>query len=261
MIKQNKILATSLLLVFLLSGCADLKVIMGIEEDSVSIPTGIYKGNAKLISIRKQKEPDAKPEVPEEELDVQLHIYPKDAALDKGIGTLRMSENSQRFYWRADGNNVDHWTLQFAKDNSIYSNIDESFNFDGFVTSEGFMNIIEGRINVSNNDEYKVYYVDVSQSFPPHLVKPAEELTVATEEEFSFQAEKIGHDHGALKVHIEGGEEHKKQLLEIDRIEHEDHHKPAMIFVKAIPELGLGEFKIHITRGREKSNYISVIIQ
>ena len=220
-----------LLFIFLqlsLSSCADLKAIMGVVVPNKDFPPGEYIGTAKEI---KPGEPEPEPvsetpavASPPAVLEVngstingamaqtsvaapvkpqgdtiKITFLPRNGNVD-GIGVLLFHNNSERFYWRNDGNNANAWNILFNKDQNLYTNIQNNFKFDGLITASEVENKLVGRLHLNYDSAENDYYVEASQNFKPEIIPAKEAISIKAGDPIILDVAKIGSDEDALQV-------------------------------------------------------------
>jgi hypothetical protein len=250
-------LASFIFLSLLLSSCSDFKNFMGINEFKQDIPAGEYIGMAKIVSLDDKEASDSKTK------KIKINFIPRDPGITDGVGILTMDDESSRFLWRAEGNNSNTWSVLFFKDNNLYSNLKQIFNFDGALSQSETENKLEGRLSFDYDSKISQYFVTASQLFKPVLLPPKEPITVKSGDSFEIRAEKLGDDQEKLEVVLsrtatEKETEYSKPLSIESIIKDKSIH-----IVKLKTEKGLikGTYSIRITRDKEhKSNALVLTI-
>lgn len=166
-----------------LSSCEIVKKQFGMDN-IVDIPLGEYLGTATPLNSEEDK--DVK--------EVKITFLPKEDGLKDAIGVLVLNNSSERFLWRSDGNNKNIWNVMFAKDNTMYTNIEDSFEFNGIIKSSELKNTLEGKFTTEIAQKEKLYYFKASQVFSPSLEQPKEAIAIKAGEEVSINATKIDPD-------------------------------------------------------------------
>jgi len=244
-----------ILLFFSLTACSTFNTMIGIEEEIVDFPPGEYIGTAKLVKLGEDKPSDLIIE------KVKLNFIPKEPGITDGVGVLTMNDESQRFYWRTEGNNTDTWNVLFTKDNNLYSSINNTFKFDGVVTSSETENKIEGRLYFDYDSSITQYFINASQFFKPKILPPKAAIAIKGGDSFDIQAEKVGEDQEELEAILSKGATEKEaavtKTLEIKQMTSDK----GVSTITLATEKGLskGDYSLQIIRSKEyKSNGIIV---
>ena len=222
-----------LLFIFLqlsLSSCSDIKAIIGIVEPHKDCPPGEYIGTAREIKpgeVLPEEVPAtpvvptpppvlevngstingattqaaaavALPEQPKGDA-IQITFLPKNGIVD-GIGVLLFHNNSERFYWKNDGNNTNAWNILFNKDQNLYTNIQNNFKFDGLITASEVENKLVGRLHLNYDSEEKEYYVEAYQYFKPEIIPAKDAISIKAGDPITIDVAKVGADEDALQV-------------------------------------------------------------
>jgi hypothetical protein len=207
------LLTTLIFLTMSLSSCEMIKEKIGLGAPK-DIPLGEYIGTATPIESSTSKpaasaesgangesainaEPGANPESKE----VKINFLPKESGFKDAIGILVFENISDRFLWRSDGNNNNIWNIMFTKDNTIYSNLQDSFEFSGVIKSSEERNTLEGKLTWIINEKDKVYYFKAAQIFQPSIEVPKEPIAIKAGEEIIISATKL--DPEKIKVFME----------------------------------------------------------
>ncbi len=281
-----------LLFIFLslsLSSCADLKAIMGIVEPNKDFPPGEYVGIAREIKPG-EPEPESVPEVPPVPTPpavlevngstingataqatapvptkpkgdtIKITFLPRNGNVD-GIGVLLFHNNSERFYWRNDGNNANAWNILFNKDQNLYTNIQNNFKFDGLITASEVENKLVGRLHLNYDSAENDYYVEASQNFKPEIIPGKEAISIKAGDPLVIDVAKIGSDEEALQVTLKAttaGTNFETQLP-IQSIAKTD--KGTKMTLTTDKQYAKGDYSLWITRSAEhKSNKVPIKI-
>jgi hypothetical protein len=250
-------LASFIVLLFFLSSCSEFKNLMGIKEFKQDIPGGEYLGTAKLVSLDGKEASD--PVVKK----IKINFIPKDPGITDGVGILTMDDESNRFFWRAEGNNIGVWSVLFSKDNNLYSNLKQIFNFDGILSQSETENKLEGRLSFDYDSKISQYFVTASQLFKPVLLAPKETITVKGGDSFEIRAEKLGEDQDKLELVLsraatEKDPEYSKPLAIESIVKDKGNY-----ILKLKTEKGLikGSYSLRVIRDEDyKSNAISITV-
>ncbi len=247
---MNKKLITLILGSILLSSCGSLGNMVGVSNAFVDVPPGEYKGFALLKDSEAAKVP------------VSITFLPKDKDLTDGVGVLLFKQNSQRFYWRSDGNNMDTWNVLFTKDSNLYSSIKNTFKFDGIVMARATENKVTGNLHLDEDGEIADFFVEAFQHFMPAIIPPKEAIAVKAGEVIQIEVEKAGDDMKAVSASlVSTGEDEKSYELKLQRFEDAKDAGKKAIFMKTSSKLAKGEYLLSIMRsGAHQSNSIPVNI-
>jgi hypothetical protein len=286
-----KLLLLFILLPLSLSSCADIKTIMGVVEPNKDCPPGEYIGTAKEIKPGEVlPEPTvatpvlpsppavlevngstingasaqvaaALPALPQGDA-IKINFLPSSGGVD-GLGVLLFHNNSERFYWKNDGNNTNTWNVLFNKDQNIYTNIQNSFKFDGLITASEVENKLEGRLHLNYDAEEKDYYVEAYQYFKPEIIPAKDAISIKAGDPITIDVAKIGADEDALQITfklkpVPPATEFETQLV-IQSIAKTD--KGTKMTLTTDKQYAKGDYSLWITRsGVHKSNRIPVKI-
>ncbi|MBT6843664.1 MAG: hypothetical protein HOA17_07715 [Candidatus Melainabacteria bacterium] len=245
-----KLIAILLVVLCSSTACIDIKKMIGLDTSIVDFPPGDYPGTARLITNGEAAEVA--------EL-IKVTFLPKSMDLKDGIGVLQMQNNSQRFFWRTDGNNTDSWNVLFHKDQNLYTSLEESFEFDGLIKATEIQNILEGRLHINNSSVIRDYFIEGSQVFPPSIIPGKDALEVKAGDEFSINVAKIGDDEEAIKVFYKSAETKKLEKMEILKLARND--EGIQLFFATDKKMKKGAYTLYFERGAEyKSNTISFTV-
>lgn len=245
-----KLIAILLVVVCSLSACLNIKKMIGLDTSIVDFPPGDYLGTAKAITNG---------EAAEVSEAIKITFLPKSMDLKDGIGVLQMHNNSQRFFWRTDGNNTDSWNVLFHKDQNLYTSLEESFKFDGLIRSTEIQNILEGRLQINNSAVIRNYFIEGSQVFPPSIIPGKDALEVKAGDQFSINVDKIGENQEAIKVFYKSNETKKLETMEILKLER--NKDGIQLFFATDKKMKKGAYNLYFERGTEyKSNTISFTV-
>ncbi|MCE2929116.1 MAG: hypothetical protein LW817_05755 [Candidatus Caenarcaniphilales bacterium] len=193
--------------------------------------------------------------------EVKLTFLPREEGLTDAIGVLTLDNDSQRFYWRSEGNNKDTWNIQLVKDNNVYSAIHSTFRFVGVVNAGEFENKVEGRLYVDKDTKVTEYFIKAYQHFNPILVMPKEAPAIKAGDPLELEVQKTGDDSSIIKAYAIGGEKKELMELEIQRIE-KDKDAKFKIFIATAKELTKGDYNLFLVRSKRfKSNLLAFKIQ
>jgi hypothetical protein len=131
---------------------------------------------------------------------IKLTFLPKEPGLIDGVGVLTFDNNSQKLFWRTNGNNKDTWNLQFSKDNNLYTNLHSNMSFTGLVRSSEVENFIEGKLHIDLDGNITEYFVQAYQFFKPEIIPPKEALKSAGGTNLDITVAKVGEDPENFRV-------------------------------------------------------------
>lgn len=316
--------ALSLFLILCLTGCQDIKGLLGIKDPVLDFPPGEYIGKAKLISEKasngetlaaestetktatpaaETKTETTKPEenkTPAEAngenlemkpaegnaeatgvlkevptlidplaaiqgMPIKITFLPRKEGFTDGVGIVNFQEASNRFLWRADGNNQDTWNILFTKDNNIYSNLHLNFNFDGVATRSTIDNKIIGRLYIDDDSKISEYYIEAYQFFKPKIQAPKEAITIKGGDDIVIDVEKAGDNPEELKAILLGIPSEKQQAsineLKVKNIEFDPKKEIYKVYIMTTKSLGKGDYSLYLIRSAShKSNSIPIKI-
>lgn len=285
-----------LLFIFLqlsLSSCSDIKAIMGIVEPNKDFPPGEYIGRAREVkpgevlpeetantpvvpkppavlevngstingATAEAAAPAPLPEEPKGD-PIQVTFLPRSGNVD-GIGVLLFHNNSERFYWKNDGNNTNAWNILFNKDQNLYTNIQNNFKFDGLITASEVENKLVGRLHLNYDTEEKDYYIEAYQYFKPEIIPGKEAISIKAGDPITIDVAKIGSDEEALQVTLKlkpvpPAGEFETQLAVQSIVKNDKGTKMTLVTDK---QYAKGDYSLWITRSaKHKSNRIPVKI-
>lgn len=237
-------------------------------NSDVKIPTGIYKGTYETQSLELKSPAEEKlvtEAASEEALEkepvlepkensagkVNITIFPADVNSSGGNGILELDNRSQRFYWKADGDNKSKiWNLLFKKDNNIYTQITEGFNFTGSIQVTDTKRILSGTLitrDISEESE-KEYFLSAFQYINPEIIIGKEAPGVAAGETLILECMHCGSNPEALVIKATNNMDNKSLDLKIDRIEKNPDDTPNKLIIKTEKELAKGEYSAYIVR-------------
>lgn len=268
---------------------------MGIVEPNKDFPPGEYIGTAREIKPGEViEEPEATPETPVVPTPpavlevngstingaaaeavvttptpvlpkgdtIQITFLPRTGNVD-GIGVLLFHNNSERFYWRNDGNNANAWNILFTKDQNLYTNIQNNFKFDGLITASEVENKLVGRLHLNYDADEKDYYIEAFQYFKPEIIPGKDVISIKAGDPIIIDVAKIGPDEDALQITfklkpVPPAAEFETQLAIQSIVKTDKGTKMTLITDK---QYAKGDYSLWITRsGVHKSNKIPVKI-
>ncbi|MDD9899240.1 MAG: hypothetical protein OXU45_09620 [Candidatus Melainabacteria bacterium] len=239
---------------FSLTSCVNIRKIFGIESETVDFPPGDYIGTAKTILPEGDNGEAAA-------FKVKITFLPKEAELTDGIGVLALRDNSQRFFWRTDGNSVDSWNVLFHKDQNVYTSLSENFEFDGLISSSEVANKLEGRLHYNANSKIEDFYISAAQIFKPEIFEPKEPIEIKAGDEFEITVAKLGKDRDAIKVFYKSSEAKKSKELEIAKFSTDPKEGTKLKFVTD-KKFAKGNYSLYLVRdGSQRSNKIGFAIK
>lgn len=203
-----------ILLLTSLSGCQEIKHLFGIKEKKKDLPSGEYIGLAKKIDENTAATLNGATANPSNGqaasvnvndgsgVEVKISFLAKDPDMVDGVGVLIINNDSQRFYWRNDGNSENVWNVLFRKDQNIFSNMQNDFKFDGLVTSSEVENKLTGRLHFNYDSQMSDYYVEAYQSFKPEIIPPKAAIEAKAGDPIILDVAKIGEDQDAIEVKL-----------------------------------------------------------
>ena len=251
-----------------LSACDDLvRVVMGELKRKPVMPTGEFIGTAQKIDKSEEQAQTVPATVNGTEAqapavvqgdEVKIEIFPPEDDV-VSVGVLTFKNNSQRFYWKADGGNMQTWNLLFAKDNAVYNNIIQSFDFNGTLKETDIAIEISGTLKFVEMESSEAYYVITKRYFSPEIIPSKEAPSAKAGESLTIACKHCGKDKGQILLKLTNIKDQSKTDIPLERVEvAKDANK--MIFT-APKELAKGDYTGFILRdGSFESNSISVII-
>lgn len=232
--KPIYILVTVFLLSMGLSSCEVIKEKIGLAGPK-DIPLGEYKGTATPLNTSNgvaMKE-------------IKISFLPKEPGFQDAIGILVFDNTSDRFLWRSDGNNRNIWNIMFAKDNTIYTNLKESFEFSGVIKSSDMQNSLEGKFTKIIEEAETIYYFKAAQIFQPSIETPEVPISIKAGAEITINATKIDPEKIKILMKSLEGEAEQKEMLVTNAILEKGIHTLTFASSKDQPK---GKYKIFIER-------------
>jgi hypothetical protein len=246
--KPIYILVAVFLIALNLSSCEVIKKQVGLGGDK-DIPLGEYIGIATPLNT--EEEPEA--------TEVKISFLPKESGFKDAIGILVFDNTSDRFLWRSDGNNNNIWNIMFKKDNTIYSNLKDSFEFSGVIKSSDMKNTLEGKLTRIIDEKEKLYYFKTSQIFQPKIESPETPIAVKAGEDISINATKIDPEKIKILMSPMEGEAEPQEMAITNTILEKGVHTLTLTSSK---DQAKGKYKISIDRDDgEKSKPIIIEIK
>lgn len=233
---------------------------MGIKKSRINPPDGDYFGTARLIS---QTDNEGKVlEVESKVIDLKLTILPREEGFTDGVGVLIINDRADKFFWRDVGNHENTWNLLFFKDNNLYSDIKDSFRFQGLVAKKSVENTLEGTLYRNTNSRITEYFLEATQSFKPKILPPQTGIAVKAGENFVITGERIGEDTDNLKVLLMAKSDEEPIELEIMSMSpNPKKDEESILEIKSSEKLEKGDYKFFLKRGTKfKSNSLKLTI-
>ena len=238
-----------LILASSMSSCEQIKRQVGLGGPK-DIPLGEYVGTAKLMTISEKKEADK---------EVKISFLPKEPGFKDAIGVLVFNNTSDRFLWRSDGNNNNIWNIMFAKDNTIYSSLQDSFEFSGIIKASDVRNTLEGKFTRIFEEEEFVYYFTASQVFKPEIITPEAPIAVKAGEEITISTLKIDPEKTKVFIAALEAEDQGKAVPITNSVLEKDVY---LISFASSKDLSKGKYKVTLERDDgEKSKPLVIEIK
>lgn len=234
---------------FSLSSCEQIKERIGLGGPK-DIPLGEYIGEAKLMST------DDKEQVVQE---VKISFLPKEPGFKDAIGVVVFNNSSDRFLWRSDGNNSNIWNIMFSKDNTLYSSLEDSFEYSGIIKASSLRNTLEGKLTKIVDGKEIIYYITAAQVFKPELVRPEAPLVVKPGEEVIINASKLDPDKTKVLLTALEGEAETQVMTITNSIEEKGVFSLTFATSK---DLSKGKYRVNLERDDgQKSKAITIEIK
>ena len=202
-------------------------------------------------------------------IDILINLFPMDVAYRQGVGILRINTRSYKFNWESDsmsknsdGNTV--WNIALSKDNNIYANLDENFNFTGILEQKDTGLELYGTLSVkpTKAEEMLNYHIQTYQHKSP-IISASGELSVKAGENLTLEAEQSGADKTVMQAYAESLDGKNKVELVINSLDKpEKGKKKNKLTIVTDAAMVKGDYNIYIIRDEEfSSNSIKVTIQ
>lgn len=202
-------------------------------------------------------------------IDILINLFPMDVAYKQGVGILRINTRSYKFNWESDsinknsdGNTI--WNIAFSKDNNIYANLDENFNFTGILEQKDTGLELYGTLSVkpTKAEEMLNYHIQTYQHKSP-IISASGELSVKAGESLILEAEQSGFDKTIMQAYAESLDGKNKVELVINSLDKpEKGKKKNKLTIATDAAMVKGDYNVYIIRDEEfSSNSIKVTIQ
>ncbi|MFZ4084731.1 MAG: hypothetical protein ACOYK1_04235 [Vampirovibrionia bacterium] len=202
-------------------------------------------------------------------VDILINLFPMDVAYKQGVGILRINTRSYKFNWESDsinknsdGNTV--WNIAFSKDNNIYANLDENFNFTGILEQKDTGLELYGTLSMkpTKAEEMLNYHIQTYQHKSP-IISASGELSVKAGESLTLEAEQSGFDKTIMQAYAESLDGKNKVELVINSLDKpEKGKKKNKLTIATDAAMVKGDYNVYIIRDEEfSSNSIKVTIQ
>jgi hypothetical protein len=236
-VQKFKYIILSLFLTVCLSACADFYDLLTLDGSrDLDIPTGLYLGRFEEEGLNG---------------DLAITIFPPDENSSSGVGLLNKENRSQRFYWKANGDNEKQiWNLQFRKDNNIYTHITEGFTFTGTLTVTDTERQLFGTLvlrDLANGTE-KESFLSTFQYIEPEIVLAKEAPSAKPAEQIVLECRHCGINGNALSIKATNNIDHKNTEIKIERIEKSLPGEVKKLIVLIPSDLQKGEYSGYILR-------------
>jgi hypothetical protein len=202
-------------------------------------------------------------------VDILINLFPMDTRYKQGVGILRINTRSYKFNWESDsinknsdGNTI--WNLAFSKDNNIYANLDENFNFTGILEQKDTGLELYGTLSMkpTKAEEMLNYHIQTYQHKSP-IISASGELSVKAGETLTLEAEQSGFDKTIMQAYAESLDGKNKVELVINSLDKpEKGKKKNKLTIATDAAMVKGDYNVYIIRDEEfSSNSIKVTIQ
>lgn len=202
-------------------------------------------------------------------VDILINLFPMDVAYKQGVGILRINTRSYKFNWESDsinknsdGNTI--WNIAFSKDNNIYANLDENFNFTGILEQKDTGLELYGTLSMkpTKADEMLNYHIQTYQHKSP-IISASGELSVKAGESLTLEAEQSGFDKTIMQAYAESLDGKNKVELVVNSLDKpEKGKKKNKLIIATDAAMVKGDYNVYIIRDEEfSSNSIKVTIQ
>jgi hypothetical protein len=202
-------------------------------------------------------------------IDILINLFPMDLAYKQGVGILRINTRSYKFNWESDsinknsdGNTI--WNIAFSKDNNIYANLDENFNFTGILEQKDTGLEFYGTLSMkpTKAEEMLNYHIQTYQHKSP-IISASGELSVKAGESLTLEAEQSGFDKTIMQAYAESLDGKNKVELVINSLDKpEKGKKKNKLTIATDAAMVKGDYNVYIIRDEEfSSNSIKVTIQ
>jgi hypothetical protein len=202
-------------------------------------------------------------------VDILINLFPMDVAYKQGVGILRINTRSYKFNWESDsinknsdGNTI--WNIAFSKDNNIYANLDENFNFTGILEQKDTGLELYGTLSMkpTKAEEMLNYHIQTYQHQSP-IISASGELSVKAGESLTLEAEQSGFDKTIMQAYAESLDGKNKVELVVNSLDKpEKGKKKNKLIIGTDAAMVKGDYNVYIIRDEEfSSNSIKVTIQ
>lgn len=202
-------------------------------------------------------------------VDILINLFPMDVTYKQGVGILRINTRSYKFNWESDsinknsdGNTI--WNIAFSKDNNIYANLDENFNFTGILEQKDTGLEMYGTLSMkpTKAEEMLNYHIQTYQHKSP-IISASGELSVKAGESLTLEAEQSGFDKTIMQAYAESLDGKNKVELVINSLDKpEKGKKKNKLTIATDAAMVKGDYNVYIIRDEEfSSNSIKVTIQ
>ena len=235
------------------------------------VASGTPEGEAPAVAITPEpiKPKRVKSVYKGPKIDILINLFPMDVAYKQGVGILRINTRSYKFNWESDsikknsdGNTI--WNISFSKDNNIYANLDENFNFTGILEQKDTGLELYGTLSIkpTKAEEMLNYHVQTYQNKSP-IISASGELSVKAGESISLEAEQSGFDKTIMQAYAESIDGKNKVELVINSLDKpEKGKKKNKLTIGTDAAMVKGDYNVYIVRDEEfSSNSIKVTIQ
>jgi hypothetical protein len=222
------------------------------------IPTGDFEGTStRLVFDSKLNSYDLSEDPPAE---VEVTLFPIPEEYNQGVGILKINNRSHKFFWESDTFRPKAWNISFSKDNNIYSNFNESFNFTGLLMDKPEKLALEGTLHFKplTEGEKISYNLAVYQQRDPGLEIPKDGLIASQDTVLDLEVKNLSTLEN-LQVIINGTGEStvKDQKLELASIKEEKDK--SILKVKIPAELETGDYNLYIIRDEQFKSAVSAL--
>lgn len=245
------ILSRLILLVALslsLSSCDKMMSELGIFGPKDKVPLGEYAGY--WTSIEEPNEDDAEKNL------AKITLYELERNDVVGVGIFNFMNHTHRMNWQFKGNTKDNWNLQFLKESNVYSDITQTFGFDGNLTVTETARNLNGTLRYMVEGGETKYLIRTSQNIDPELIADKAAPSAKAGESIDIECLHCGKEPAKVIVKLVSKTAQNVTEIPVSRLEmtEEGTRKITIPFAENLEK---GDYSIYLIRdGKYESNSI-----
>ena len=217
------------------------------------IPSGYLEGN--IVAV------DGKDKNP---ILTNVNMFPMDVQYKQGVGIIDIGNKTYKFNWESDSVlDANTWNISFSKDNNIYANLNENFNFVGVLNQTDIGLNLKGTLTIKNEIEGEKipYYLEAYKNEKPEIILKGEGLTATAEEGLTLTVTHTGLETEEIKIFMDSISTEDTYELSTESIKKEKNGNSTLITSIIKKDFAKGDYSLYLVRSEKfQRNKIKVTI-